>query len=108
MILYDLTQKVVTDVYGIFAQAAGIDQPTPPDIETIRTGLAGETKRATIPAPVGNPLRAELLYIEEPNKNLIFTFAFPTDLGKELMEKAEAAQAQFDAGVQQYLVDYYL
>lgn len=108
MILHDLTQKIVDDIYAIFAEAAGVAQRTPPLVADIRTAFAGEQKRFIVSAGAENELKAELWYAEDVNKNLIFTFAFPTELGKAAQEKAEAAKAVFDQKLGQYLVDYYL
>jgi len=108
MILYDLRQDIVTAVYNLYAEAAGLTQKEVPTVEVVCAALESEAKRHIITAGAGNELKAELWYIQDPNKNLIFTFAFPTDLTKAQLEKAEAAKAVFDLKLQEYLVDYYL
>lgn len=108
MILHDLNQNIVNDVYGIFAGVVGLTDRRPPNEADIRTALAGESKRFIVPAASGDELKAELWYAEDVNKNLIFTFAYPTDLAKVVLEKAEAAKADFDQKLGQFLVDYYL
>ncbi len=108
MILYDFTQKIVNDVYSLYADAAGISDRQPPQEADIRAALTSDSRRFILPAGAGNELKAELWYIQDPNKNLIFTFAFPTDLSKTQLERAEAAKAAFDQKLQEYLVDYYL
>lgn len=108
MILYDLRQDIVTAVYNLYADAAGLTQKETPLVDVVRAALEAETRRHIIPAGAGNELKAELWYIQDPNKNLIFTFAFPTDLTKAQLERAEAAKAAFDQKLQEYLVDYYL
>lgn len=107
MILYDLRQEIVTAIYNLYAEAAGLTQREIPSLDVVRQALESETKRYILPAGSGNELKAELWYIQDPNKNLIFTFAFPTDLTKAQLELAEAAKARFDEKLQQYLVDYY-
>lgn len=108
MILYDLRQDIVTAVYNLYAEAAGLTQRESPTLDVVRQALESEARRYILPAGAGNELKAELWYIQDPNKNLIFTFAFPTDLTKAQLEKAEAAKAAFDQKLQEYLVDYYL
>ncbi|MEK7570535.1 MAG: hypothetical protein AAB515_03810 [Patescibacteria group bacterium] len=108
MILFDLNQKIVDDVYGIFADVVGLVERRPPTEADIRTALAGEVKRYIVPAATGDELKAELWYAEDVNRNLIFTFAFPTELSKQQQEKAEATKATFDEKLGQFLVDYYL
>lgn len=108
MILHDLNQKIVDDVYGIFAGVVGLAERRPPTEADIRTALAGETKRFIVLAAPGDELKAELWYAEDVNKNLIFTFAFPTELTKQQQEKAEEAKVAFDQQLGQFLVDYYL
>jgi hypothetical protein len=108
MILYDLRQDIVTAVYNLYAEAAGLTQREAPSVDVVRAALESETRRYILPAGAGNELKAELWYIQDPNKNLIFTFAFPTDLTKAQQERAEAAKAAFDQKLQEYLVDYYL
>ncbi len=108
MILIDLTQKIIDEVYGIFADAAGLTQRQSPPLVDVRTALESETRRYIVQVASGDELKAELWYTQDPNKNLIFNFAFPTDLSKANLERAEAAKATFDERLQQYLVDYYL
>lgn len=108
MILHDLRQDIVTAVYNMYAEAAGLTQTEVPSVDIVRAALESETRRHIITAGQGNELKAELWYIQDPNKNLIFTFAFPTDLSKTQLERAEAAKASFDQRLQEYLVDYYL
>lgn len=108
MILHDLRQDIVTSVYNLYAEAAGLKQQEIPTVEAVRTALESETRRFIITASAGNELKAELWYIQDPNKNLVFTFAFPTDLTKAQLERAEAAKANFDQKLQEYLVDYYI
>ncbi|MEK7631573.1 MAG: hypothetical protein AAB445_01730 [Patescibacteria group bacterium] len=107
MILHDLNQKIVDDVYALYADVLGLAERTPPKEADIRATFAGEIKRYIVPAGPGNELKAELWYAEDPNKNLIFTFAFPTELSKAGQEKAEAAKVAFDQKLGQFLVDYY-
>ncbi len=108
MILFDLNQKIVDDVYGIFADVIGLAERRSPAEADIRAAFAGEVKRFIVPAASSDELKAELWYAEDVNKNLIFTFAFPTELTKQQQEKAEAAKARFDQQLGQFLVDYYL
>lgn len=107
MILYDLRQDIVTAVYNLYAEAAGLTKRESPTFDVVRQALESEARRYILPAGAGNELKAELWYIQDPNKNLIFTFAFPTDLTKAQLEKAEVAKAAFDQKLQEYLVDYY-
>lgn len=108
MILFDLNQKIVDDVYGIFADIVGLPERRPPTEADVRTALGSEVKRYIVSAATGDELKAELWYAEDVNRNLIFTFAYPTDLTKSQQEKAEAAKATFDQKLGQFLVDYYL
>lgn len=108
MILIDLSQKIVSDVYGIFTDAVGLAERTPPTLEAVREALGGETKCFIVPPATGDELKAELWYNEDANRNLIFTFAFPTGLSKADQERAEAAKVVFDQKLQEFLVDYYL
>jgi hypothetical protein len=108
MILNDLTQATVTAVYNFYAEVAQITDRQPPRLEVVKTKLAAEAKRFVVIAPPGNPLKPELWYAEDVNKNIIFSFITPTDLSKADLEKAEKAKADFDFKLQQYLVDYYI
>ncbi len=108
MILNDLSQAMVTTVYNLYADAAHIENRQPPMLDDVRAALAGETKRFVVAAPAGHPLKPELWYAEDVNKNLIFSFVTPTDVSKSELATAEAAKADFDQRLQQYLVDYYI
>lgn len=108
MILNDLSQAMVTTVYNLYAEAAHIENRQPPIVDAVRIALEGESKRYVVPAPAGNIYKAELWYAEDVNKNIIFSFVIPTDLSKTDLAAAEAAKADFDQRLQQYLVDYYV
>lgn len=108
MILNDLTQEMVSAVYNLYADASHIEHRQPPAVDDVRAALTGEVKRFIVPAAPGSALPAELWYAEDVNKNLIFTFVTPSDASKAALEAGEAAKADFDARLQQYLVDYYI
>ena len=107
MILHDLNQRIVVDIYNLFVEIANVTQRQVPDLAAVRAALESETRRFVV-TPVGHPYKAELWYNQDATKNLVFTFAYPADLPASQIEKAEAAKAAFDTRLQAYLVDYYI
>ena len=62
MILYDLRQDIVTAVYNLYAEVAGLSQKEVPTVDVVRAALESEAKRYIITAGAGNELKAELWY----------------------------------------------
>ncbi|MFA6587619.1 MAG: hypothetical protein WCT08_00980 [Patescibacteria group bacterium] len=108
MILNDLSQKIINQVFSFYAKAINLESPAIPTIEEVKLSIAGDTKRFVYFPPTKSLISAELWLTEDSNKNIFFTFAIPSDLTKTKTEKAEEAKKVFDKELQQFLVDYYI
>jgi hypothetical protein len=108
MILIDFTQNIINDVFKIFSEIVNLEDQKPPQSAEVYAALQGETRRFVVQPIVGHPYKPELWFSEDVNKNIIFTFTYPSDLVKGQQEKAEIAKANFDKRLQEYLIDYYL
>jgi hypothetical protein len=108
MILNDLTQKIINEVFGFYVEAAGLQSLPAPTLNEVSQAINSETKRFKFSPPTKSGEGVELWFSEDPNKNIIFTFAIPADLLKADIEKAEIAKKAFDKKLQEYLVDYYI
>jgi hypothetical protein len=108
MILIDLKQNIIDDVFRIFAEIVNLEDQKPPLLADVSAALQGETRRFVVEPVIGHPYKPELWFSEDVNKNIIFTFTFPADIVKGQQEKAEIAKTEFDKRLQAYLIDYYL
>ena len=108
MILNDLRQNIIDEVFRIFAEIVNLGNLKSPLLSEVVAALQGDTRRFVVEPAVGHPYKPELWFSEDVNKNLIFTFTFPADLVKGEQEKAEKAKEDFDKKLQNYLIDYYI
>lgn len=108
MIVNDLTQKIINEVFNFYAQTTGLTDSSPPSLDQVRKALESETRRFIFQSPKSKALSVELWFSEDSNRNIIYTFAIPADLTKVETEKAEEAKKIFDKQLQAYLVDYYI